>query len=146
MLKPVNKLDLLIRIKRFLPIAARAHVRVPLNVSAAYYLVGQKHLGKISSISEGGIYIDGEELGREGTIIPLSFKIPDIAGNLNIDGEVVWISDGHNEGRRRGMAIQFVQTNDEERKKIALYVDSARHDYRRECNMSRNNAICLRDQ
>lgn len=124
-LKPVNKLDLLIRIKKFLPIAARAHLRVPMKVNATYYLAGRKYMGKIASISEGGLCIGGKEIAPEGTIISLSFKIPEIAGSLNVDGEVAWTSDGHKEDRR-GMAIQFVQIKDEDRKKIVLYVDSAK--------------------
>lgn len=124
-MKPVNKLDLLIRIKKFLPIAARAHLRVPMNVSVTYYLASRKNMGKISSISEGGLYIGGSEIAREGTIISLSFKVPGIAGSLNMEGEVVWMSDGPMEDRR-GMAVQFVQLKDEDRKKIAHYVDSAK--------------------
>lgn len=88
--KPVDKMELLKKAKKYLDLPLREHKRAPICVPATYYCDSEEYSGIIFSISEGGLYIKGEMILDKGSHIKIVFDIMHIAKQVEVEGEVVW--------------------------------------------------------
>ncbi|MDT8318147.1 MAG: response regulator [bacterium] len=88
--KPVDKIKLLGKVKKYLDLPLREHKRAPICVPATYYCDNEEYSGIIFSISEGGLYIKGEMILDNGSHLKIIFDIMHIAKQVELEGEVVW--------------------------------------------------------
>ncbi len=72
------------------------------------------------NISEGGCFIETDEVLPPRTEVPLEFSFPDHATPLEIIGEVVWVV----EGSHSGMGIQYKKMSPDARKVLREIVQS----------------------
>ena len=123
--KPVDKMVLLTKVKRYLAIPTREHKRAPICVSTLYYHDNRKHSGMIFCISEGGMFIKGEDLLESGSIIQVSFSIPQIAGDIEVKAEVAWNTTERGRlpaGIGPGFGVRFLSIDEKGIEAIKTYV------------------------
>ena len=123
--KPVDKMALLTKVKRYLDIPTREHKRAPICVPALYYHYNRKHSGMIFCISEGGLFIKGENLLESGSIIQVSFSIPQIAEDIEIKVEVAWNTTERGRlpaGIGSGFGVRFLAIDEKGIEAIKTYI------------------------
>jgi CheY-like chemotaxis protein/Tfp pilus assembly protein PilZ len=123
--KPVDKMLLLTKVKRYLAIPTREHKRAPICVPALYYHDNRKHSGMIFCISEGGMFIKSEELMESGSIIQVSLSIPQIAEDIEVKVEVAWNTNERGRlpaGIGPGFGARFLSIDEKGIKAIKTYV------------------------
>ncbi|MBE9503554.1 MAG: response regulator [Proteobacteria bacterium] len=123
--KPVDKMALLTKIKRYLAIPTREHKRAPICVPAFYYHNNRKHSGMIFCISEGGVFIKDNNIPENGSIIQISFSIPQIAGNIEVKAETAWNTTERKHlpaGIGPGFGVRFLSIDEERIEAIRTYV------------------------
>ncbi|MBE9504960.1 MAG: response regulator [Proteobacteria bacterium] len=125
MTKPVDRLEFLKMVKMYVPIKARDYVRVPI-VAMINYSKGEKEFrGTVFTISEGGLFISGEEMLSPGEKIKLNFSIEGIQVSIEADGEVVWNTEERKctqVTRNSGMGVKFTSIDDDGRSAIRNYI------------------------
>ena len=123
--KPVDKMALLTKVKRYLDIPMREHKRAPICVPALYYHDDRRHSGMIFCISEGGMFIKGENLLESGSIIQVSFSIPQIAEDIEVKAEVAWNTTERGRlpaGIGPGFGVRFLSIDEKGIEAIKTYV------------------------
>ena len=125
--KPIDKMELLDKVKKYIPLVARQYERVPIYTQLSYLCFGKEYSGHLLVISEGGAFMMGERLLPEDEVIDLKFTIPGISKSLNVKGKVMW----HFKGREKfpqlfalvnGMGVQFTDIGDDAKKAIESYI------------------------
>ncbi len=81
------------------------------------------YLGLTENISEGGLFVATHRYKPLGTLVTLSFKVPNRPDPITVKGEVRWLrpANGHNEVHP-GMGIQFVDIGPEEQAAIRSFI------------------------
>ena len=123
--KPVDKMLLLTKIRRYLAIPTREHKRAPICVSTLYFHNNQKHSGMIFCISEGGMFIKSDDLPEGGSIIQVNFSIPQISGAIEAKVEVAWNSNERGrlpKGIGPGFGVRFLCIDEKGIEAIKTYV------------------------
>lgn len=123
--KPVDKMVLLTKARRYLDIPIREHKRAPICVPALYYHDNRKYSGMIFCISEGGMFIKSDNLLESGSIIQLRFSIPKIAEEIEVKVEVAWNTTERGRlpaGIGPGFGVRFLTIDEEAIKGIKTYV------------------------
>ncbi|MBE9503703.1 MAG: response regulator [Proteobacteria bacterium] len=124
--KPINRMELLERVKHHLDIPIRKYPRAPIDIEASYNINNKQYSGRIIEISEGGLFFESESLHSKGTSIELSFKIPESSDILiKAEGKVARAMDASEAGTkkvRQGMGIKFSYMTAEAKKVIANYI------------------------
>ncbi len=123
--KPVDKMELLGKVKRYLAIPTREHKRAPICIPALYYHDKGTHSGMIFCFSEGGMFIKDDNLLESGAIIQASFSIPQIAGDIEVKAEVAWNTDERGPlpaGIGPGFGVSFLSIDEEGIEAIKKYV------------------------
>ena len=103
----------------------RLEKRLPTQLDVRY----QSLEGFISdysmNISQGGLFISTRNPLPLGTRIALKVGIPDAEVPMNIEGEVVWVSEYDKKSKSNlipGMGIQFRNLDDREKKRIEDFI------------------------
>ncbi len=125
--KPINKMELLGKVKSYLDIPVRKHVRIPIDAQVYYKHTGVEYTGSVSNISEGGLFIESIEPLEMGTELGLKFKVPPQEDAMETIGKVVRVVKGFGTGPVRsipGMGIQFTHITPMQKKVIADYAKS----------------------
>lgn len=123
--KPVDKMLLLTKIKRYLAIPTREHKRAPICVSTLYFHNNRKYSGMIFCISEGGMFIKSDDLLESGSIIQVNFSIPQIAGDIEAKVEVAWNTTERGRlpaGIGPGFGVRFLSIDEKGIEAIKTYV------------------------
>lgn len=89
--KPINREELLNKIKKHLDLIVREHVRVPMKIVATYTFQGEEFSCKVHDVSEGGMHIISDKPLPLNSSILLKFVIPVSEVALLALGEVVRI-------------------------------------------------------
>ncbi len=85
------------------------HARVPLYVTG--------------NISGGGMFLITQEPYPPGTVIHISFVLPDDSKAVEATGTVVWSrKEKENSKRQPGMGIKFLEIDEEDQQKIRKFV------------------------
>ena len=124
--KPVNKTDLLRKVKKYIDLPVRSQVRAPIYSKATYEHSGKEYLGHVYVISEGGLYIKGSKVVPIGDRLKVKFSITDIAERIALEGQVVWNTDERHSYPMEltpGMGIEFTQVSTEDLKSIKTYIN-----------------------
>jgi len=123
--KPVDKMALLTKIKRYMPIPVREYKRAPISLDVAYVVDDKVLPGIIFSISEGGLFIKGAQVLDKGTSIKVNFHIPNIRGEIDAEVVVAWNTEERSHlpaDLSPGFGVSFVNINDEGVDSIKKYV------------------------
>jgi uncharacterized protein (TIGR02266 family) len=81
------------------------------------------YMGLTENISEGGLFVATHRYKPLGTLVTLSFRVPNRPDPITVRGEVRWLrpANGHNEVHP-GMGIQFVDVGPEELGAIRTFI------------------------
>ena len=124
--KPVEKIVLLEKVKKYLKFPVRAYKRAPICIPALYYFDNEEYSGIIFAISEGGLFIKGERILDKESSLKIKFDIPHIARQIEIEGEVVWNSEERNQRSDNigpGFGVRFTAMDREGLEAIKTYVN-----------------------
>lgn len=125
--KPIDKMELLEKVRKYIPLVARQHERVPIYTPLAYSCFGKAYSGHLLVISEGGSFIMGERLLPEDELVELKFAIPGIEESLDVKGKVMWTFKGREKFPQlfalvNGMGVQFTDIGEDAKKAIESYI------------------------
>ena len=98
----------------------RQHPRVKLRIEVSYQKMDSYLHRFTENISEGGCFIETDEVLPPRTEIPLEFSFPNYAKPLVVIGEVVWVV----EGTHSGMGIQYKKISPDAQKVLKQIVES----------------------
>jgi uncharacterized protein (TIGR02266 family) len=90
----------------------RRHPRVKLRIEVSYQKMDSYLHRFTENISEGGCFVETDEVLPPRTEVPLEFSFPNHAKPVEIIGEVVWVV----EGSHSGMGIQYKKISPTARK------------------------------
>ena len=124
--KPVDKMKLLNKVKKYLDLPLRDHKRAPICVPATYYCDNEEYSGIIFSISEGGMYIKGEMILDNGSHLKIVFDIMHIEKQIEVEGEVVWNTEERDHiplNIGPGFGVRFTSVDEKGADAIREYVD-----------------------
>ncbi|MFH1018719.1 MAG: PilZ domain-containing protein [Pseudomonadota bacterium] len=96
---------------------------IELNVDLATY--GKYYLSKLKNISIGGAFLLARELPPVGSEVKVRFRLPDEETAIEASGNVVWtyLQEGTREPNSTGMGIRFADLKDEDRDRIARFIE-----------------------
>jgi uncharacterized protein (TIGR02266 family) len=98
----------------------RKHPRVELRIEVSYQKMDSFLHRFTDNISEGGCFIETDEVLPPRTEVPLEFSFPNHPEPLVIVGEVVWVV----EGTHSGMGIQYKKISTDTQKVLKEIVRS----------------------
>ncbi|MFQ6078954.1 MAG: TIGR02266 family protein [Thermodesulfobacteriota bacterium] len=98
----------------------RKHPRVKLRIEVSYQKMDSYLHRFTDNISEGGCFIETEDVLPPRTEVPLEFSFPNHPQPLVIVGEVVWVV----EGTHSGMGIQYKKISADAQKVLKEIVQS----------------------
>jgi uncharacterized protein (TIGR02266 family) len=107
------------------PQERRRSERTGLEIPVDYSTVDAFFTEFSSNINEGGLFVETEAPADPGTVVQLSFRLPETRDPLKVEGRVAWVSDG-TRGQPRGMGIEFQALSAELRERINQVVRSLR--------------------
>ena len=122
----VDEDTLLKTVKKFIDIPIRNHIRVSIEAEVAYFHNGKEYSGRMQNISSTGGFIETAEPLPTGSIINLSFTIPNTSNRVEAVVEVIRIipkdSDSPSTRIVPGIGVQFITLTWEGKKIIDGYV------------------------
>ena len=128
--KPINKMELLAKIKTHLNVMVRQYVRAPIDAEVTIIAEGKEYSGTMHDISEGGMFIINAPILPMQSTIVMKFNLQESEYALEAEGRVVREVKNSSENRahlRAGMGIQFTMITAETRRSIAEYVKAGNY-------------------
>lgn len=124
--KPILKVEPFFeKIKKFVDIAVREHIRVPIDAEVSYYHNGKEYLSRIVDVSEGGVFIESTDHLLIGSALNLIFTVPGTDRIIEAEGRVAMVINkgtGLPSMVHPGMGIQFLHITLEGARAVAEYV------------------------
>jgi CheY-like chemotaxis protein/Tfp pilus assembly protein PilZ len=117
--KPFKSMDLLKKVEKFIDIIIRKHIRSATDGRVIFQHGSESYEGRIHDLGEGGMFIEGHDVLSLGSLLNLSFTIPGTNHELEVEGEVVRVSEGNVTFRQdviKGMGIKFIDLSAEAEK------------------------------
>lgn len=99
----------------------RADVEISVDLST----LGIYYLSRIINLSSGGAFICHPEIEPIGTILKISFTLPNDPTPIETKAQVTWSykQAGKVKPSSTGMGIKFIEIQDDDRKKIQDFVE-----------------------
>ena len=119
--KPVNRLTLIQAVNRFLRLAVRGLVRVPIETEVRLGLQDYEAWGHACNVSRGGIFVEAEASVEPETELQLEFLLPNEADTLAPTAKVVW-RRMQSPTIRPGLGMQFLKLDRNAAKRLDDYV------------------------
>ncbi|MGA9520053.1 MAG: TIGR02266 family protein [Myxococcaceae bacterium] len=111
------------------PQTQRRHTRLHHELLVAYKSVDGFITDWATNISRGGIYINTRKPHPVGSLVRLIISLPDTAFPFDLAGRVMRINEFDNPSNQvPGMAIEFVDVDEDKRSRIERFVDKLRKD------------------
>lgn len=122
--KPITQKILLDTAAQILRIPQRIDVRIWIEMQVEGYRGSEKLYGQSENISIGGIYVKSENEFPPGSLINLSFTLPDQEEKLNIGSRLLRVEKlPPAEGKTVfGLAFQFINLLANERRQISDFI------------------------
>ncbi|HEY0701499.1 MAG TPA: TonB family protein [Candidatus Acidoferrales bacterium] len=95
----------------------RAHPRQRIH-SLSYVKIGDGNGGIVLNISEGGISVQAAALLEAGETVPLWLEIPRVRNRVEVQGEIVWLSES-----RKEAGLRFVDLEEGTLRKIRKWME-----------------------
>lgn len=128
--KPINRVTLLEKVRNFLDVVIREHVRVPIDAEVIFKDGGKEYSSELHDVSEGGLFICMERPLPMGTQLNIKFKLPEIPGTIEVEGKVVRVVEkgaGYPAHALPGNGIKFSHISAEARRDIASYIKTGNY-------------------
>ena len=119
--KPINRLTLIQAVNRFLRLAVRGLVRVPIEAEVRLGLQNCETWGHACNISRGGIFVEAEASIEPDTEVRLEFLLPDETDTLAPTAKVVW-RRMQSPTTRPGIGLQFLKLDRNVAKRLDDYI------------------------
>lgn len=99
--------------------------RAPVEISVDLSAVGRYFLTRMINISIGGAFVCHENIQPIGTVIKISFKLPNDSNPIVVDAQVCWSykQAGRSKPSSTGMGVKFMGIQPDDQKKIEDYVN-----------------------
>jgi uncharacterized protein (TIGR02266 family) len=107
--KPVNRLQLIQAVDRFLKLAVRGLVRVPVDAEVRLDVSGHELWGRARNVSRGGMYIESDITPEPQTELELGFTLPVSGRALAPTAEVVWRRSAPTREGVGGIGVRFLK-------------------------------------
>lgn len=107
--KPIDRLLLLEKLKKYLDLIVREHVRMPIKITATYSFNGAEYSCRVEDLSEGGMQIFSNHALSLNTSLLLKFVVPNSDISVMALGTVVRAIDSpaKSPGLSNGYGIKF---------------------------------------
>jgi len=119
--KPINRLQLIQAVNRFLKLAVRGLVRVSLEADVCVDRGGQQVWGRARNVSRGGMFIESEITPDPSTELELDFKLPDSNRPISPTAQVVWRRSARS-GSASGIGVRFLKLDPDASREIDDFV------------------------
>ena len=109
--KPFKSINLLKKVEKFIDIIIREHIRNTTDGQVFFQDEDEKYEGRVQDLGKGGMFIESDSLLPLGTVLNVSFTIPGSSHKVEVEGEVVRVSEGNVSFRQdviKGMGIKFL--------------------------------------
>lgn len=99
--------------------------RAPVEISVDLSAVGKYFLTRMINISIGGAFVCHENIQPIGTVIKISFQLPNDTKPIIVDAQVCWSykQAGKSKPSSTGMGVKFLEVTPDHQKKIEDYVN-----------------------
>ena len=128
--KPVDRIDLLKKIKHLIDLVAREEERFPIYSKLTYDDGKEVCDGEAYYISRGGMFINGPNLLPVGSPLSLSFSISTAEALIEAEGIVAWKTEDEERIPAHvtpGMGITFIDLSDECKEAIEAYISQGNY-------------------
>jgi uncharacterized protein (TIGR02266 family) len=119
--KPVNRVSLIQAVNRFLRLAVRGLVRVPMETEVRLALEQRDTWGWSRNVSRGGMFVEADETFEPDTELQLEFELPEMHCALTPTAKVVWRRPASST-LRGGVGLQFLRLDRRSARSIDEYV------------------------
>jgi len=119
--KPVNRLALIQGVSRFLRLAVRGLVRVPMETDVRLSLAKRQVWAWARNVSRGGMFVEAEETLEPDTEIQLQFALPETPLRMAPTAKVIWRRPGSSSSRS-GLGLRFLHLDRTAARQIDEYV------------------------
>lgn len=107
--KPVTARTIHELLERHLPYSSsRSNIRARMNITVRIDDGVKSREMKTATIGEGGLYACTDDPSKEGTRLKILLPLPSLGSALEIQGEVIYLSNGNTLGMPNGMGIKFL--------------------------------------
>ena len=107
--KPVTARTIHELLERHLPYSSsRSNIRARMNINVLIDDGVKSREVKTATIGEGGLYACTDDTCKEGTKLKILLPLPGLGSALEIQGEVIYLTNANNIGMPNGMGIKFV--------------------------------------
>ena len=128
--KPINRVALLEKVKNFLEVVIREHVRVPIDAKVIFTGDGKEYSSELHDVSEGGVFICMDNPLPMGSQLKIRFKLPAITSEIEVEGTVVRVIEKMAEHPAHvvlGNGVKFSRISAAVRRDIATYIKSGNY-------------------
>lgn len=108
----------------------RKHTRIDSSMSVDYSTYSPYHIRRITNISKGGVFIRTQEIFPVGTVMDISFRLPEEEQQIQSKVRVIWTyrQPSTVSMNSSGMGVQFIEINDDDMRRIQAFIDAAASD------------------
>jgi uncharacterized protein (TIGR02266 family) len=102
----------------------KGEIRAPVEIKVDLSALGAYYLSKILNISTTGAFICHEDIKPIGTLVHISFKLPNDSKVIETEATVAW---SYRQGTKTkssgtGMGVKFTKIDVDDQKKIEKYI------------------------
>lgn len=102
----------------------RDHQRVPVQLLVDYRSEGNYLFDFCRDLGTGGVFIETTKPLSHGSVVELTFTLPDSKETLEAKGRVIWVQTAiPDKGLTAGMGVQFEEFTQEQRVLLQGFVD-----------------------
>lgn len=102
----------------------RGHQRVPVQLLVDYRSEGNYLFDFCRDLGTGGVFIETDKPLSHGSVVELTFTLPDSKETLEARGRVIWVQGAVPEKSLvAGMGVQFEEFTSEQRTLLQEFVD-----------------------
>ncbi|RYZ56976.1 MAG: TIGR02266 family protein [Proteobacteria bacterium] len=102
----------------------RVNQRVPVQLLVDYRSEGNYLFDFCRDLGTGGVFIETNKPLSHGSVVELTFTLPDSKETLEAKGRVIWVQGAVPEkGLAAGMGVQFEEFTQEQRVMLQEFVD-----------------------
>jgi type IV pilus assembly protein PilZ len=106
------------------PKDGRIHHRVPVQLLVDYRANGHYLFDFCRDLGAGGVFIETKNPLSHGSVVELTFTLPDSKETLEAKGRVIWVqSEVPDKNLTPGMGVQFESFTAEQRSLLQKFVD-----------------------
>ena len=106
------------------PKDGRVHHRVPVQLLVDYRANGHYLFDFCRDLGTGGVFIETKQPLSHGSVVELTFTLPDSKETLEARGRVIWVqSEVPDKNLAAGMGVQFDEFTAEQRRILQSFVN-----------------------